>query len=708
MALNRREFVQLAAAMGASLAWGGSARASTTGWRERRDLFPEGVASGDPDPSSVILWTRRPFEDTGAGAPGVRSSGRRALTVEVAEDEAFRRVVAQASAPVSAESDWTTRVLVGHLKPSRVYWYRFTDGEGNGSRVGRTITAPLANDPRPINFAFVSCQDLNEGKLNGYRRMIFEDERAAPADRLGFVLHLGDFIYEVVQYPDEMPTRYDRTIYDVGRIADGGHSGVGKFHIPLTVEGYRVVYKGYLADPDLQDARARWPFVAIWDNHEFSWQGRQSIVQAGGPPQPGQTVKVAANQAWFEYIPARVQAPSGSLDTFGAVAVQNVPIETWDDSYLGTEPNNLKAINSLIAYRSLRYGRHLDLILTDQHSFCGDDPTDAQGVENIYDPAFNGMFSEPAMIALDAGRTFNGGKPPAELSFGDASIPNPRKDSAPRTILGARQKAWFLDQLRRSTATWKIWGNSLGALDLRADPQNLPDGLTKKQWPAGTFAVLSSGDYGSAYHERGEIYDLVRDAKITGFAIVSGDRHSFWAGYAASRLPPATFEPVGLSFVGASLISPGAMEAYEHGLRKDHPLRALFLADRPAQGAAAPRGNDARPDWTYNMLLKHGVRSCLEYAKSFDLKRAHAVSNPNLSPHLEFVDMGGHGYATVRLTSEEMRTEFVCIPRPITRSDRSDGGPLRYRVVHTARLWKPGERPVLRQQVVEGDPGLSI
>ena len=69
MTLNRREFVQLAAAMGASLAWGGSARASTTGWHERRDLYPEGVASGDPDPSSVILWTRRPF-DPGAVAPG--------------------------------------------------------------------------------------------------------------------------------------------------------------------------------------------------------------------------------------------------------------------------------------------------------------------------------------------------------------------------------------------------------------------------------------------------------------------------------------------------------------------------------------------------------------------------------------------------------------------------------------------------------------
>src|SRR6186713_1329153 len=320
MTLNRREFVQLAAAFGASLAWGGSARASTTGWRERRDLYPEGVASGDPDPSSVILWTRRPFQ----------SGGRRVLTVEVAEDDAFRRVVAKASAPVSAESDWTTRVLVGHLKPARVYWYRFTDGEGNGSRVGWTITAPMATDPRPVNFAFVSCQSVNEGRLNGYRRMIFEDERAAPADQLGFVLHLGDFIYELVQYPEELPTRYDRTIYEVGRIPDGGQTG--KLHYPLTVDGYRVVYRGYLVDPDLQDARARWPFVVIWDNHEFSWQGWQSIVKAGRFEQPGQSIKVAANQAWFEYIPARVAHRGGSLEQFDPPAVKDVPIKEFDSN----------------------------------------------------------------------------------------------------------------------------------------------------------------------------------------------------------------------------------------------------------------------------------------------------------------------------------------------------------------------------------------
>jgi alkaline phosphatase D len=605
--------------------------------------------------------------------------------------------VARARVPVSPATDWTARVLVGGLKPARVYWYRFTDADGNGSRIGRTITAPLPNDARPVNFAFVSCQSVNEGKLNAYRRMIFEDERARLEDQLGFVLHLGDFIYEVVQYPEEGNTRFDRTIYEVARIPDGGKSG--KLHYPLTVDGYRAVYKGYLADPDLQDARARWPFVAIWDNHEFSWQGRQSIVQAGGEPQPGQTVKVAANQAWFEYVPARVSPPSGSLAEFGAVAVKNVKIDKWDGNGLGLEPNNLTAIRSLIAYRALRYGKHLDLLITDQHSFCGDDPSDGEDVGKIYDPSFRGYFSEEAMIALDAGRAFDGGKPPAELHFRDARIPNPRKDTPPRTILGVEQKAWFKEKLRRSTATWKIWGNSLGALDHRVDLQNLPAGMVKNAWPADTYGMAGSNDYGAAYAERKEIYDLVREAKITGFAIVSGDRHSFWAGYAADHLPPRKFEPVGLSFVGASLASPGTMEALEHGLRKDHPLRALFLADRP---------DGRKPDWTYNMLVKHGVRSCLEYAKSFDLQRARSLSNPNLAPHLEFVDLGGHGYAKVRLTGNEMRTEFVCIPRPIARSERPDGGPIRYRVLHTAALWKSGQRPQLKTSVLEGDVGLAI
>src|ERR1700744_402865 len=103
MKISRRSFLKAAAAIGASLAWVGPARASRLHWHERRDLYPQGVASGDPDPHSVILWTRRPFD----------GDGRHVLSVEVAEDAAFQRVIAQARIPVSGDADWTARVLLG-------------------------------------------------------------------------------------------------------------------------------------------------------------------------------------------------------------------------------------------------------------------------------------------------------------------------------------------------------------------------------------------------------------------------------------------------------------------------------------------------------------------------------------------------------------------------------------------------------------------
>src|SRR5690349_8141553 len=415
MKISRRSFLKAAAAIGASLAWVGPARGSRVQWNERRDLYPQGVASGDPDPHSVILWTRRPF------AQGTRQL----LTVEVAEDEAFRRVLVHAQAPVSSAADWTARVLVGGLKPARTYWYRFTDAQGNGSRVGRTITAPKPDDPRSVNFAFVSCQDVNESKLNGYRRMIFEDERARPEDQLDFVLHLGDFIYEVVQYPEDGKPRFDRKVYEVARIPDA--LKVAIFHIPTTVEGYRAVWKGHLADPDLQDARARWPFVCTWDNHEFSWQGWQSILKNPKFEQPGQTIKVAANQAWFEYIPARVKAPSGTFDEFGSVPVKNVKIEKFDDDGLGLEPNNVAANNSLIVYRTLRFGRHLDLLLTDERSHRGPNPFEESATDKLADWGDYGMFPDDLLHALDAGRAANGGNPPAELEFNGAKVANPNK-----------------------------------------------------------------------------------------------------------------------------------------------------------------------------------------------------------------------------------------------------------------------------------------
>jgi alkaline phosphatase D len=688
--INRRSFLEMAIALGATAAWGQPfATESKASWNERRDLYPEGVASGDPESDSVLLWTRR----SPNGADAVEK-----LHVEVAEDESFKRVVCTAEAPISEAADWTCRVLAGGLKPARVYWYRFTDAKGNGSRVGRTITAPADDDPRPVRFAFVSCQNANDGAQNTYRRMIYEDERAAEQDRLGFVLHLGDFIYEIVWYPEDRPQgMYDRKIRDIVRYEHG--EKIEDFHIPTVVGDYRAIYRNYLHDPDLQDARARFPFVCMWDNHEYSWLGWQGMERFQGTNRPAQTRRVAANQAFFEYQPARLFKPSGpSLEQFDPPHVTDTPVTKFDDHGLGQEPNNLTAIHSLRGYRAMRWGRNVELIITDQRSYRSEEPTDRPETKSLSNPDFPQMFPQDVLEILDAGKSYDNGRPPATIRYGGKEIPNFRRDEPAQTFLGAEQKAWFLDRLKNSKATWKIWGNTIATLDVRSDPQNLPAGITKA-WPGAGYASIPMADFGNVYVERAEIYDFVRDHGITGFATIAGDRHSFWAGLAAKTLPPKPFEPVGIAFVTGSISAPAMVEALEHNFPKEHPLRPLYLGQGPA---------DTRLQPTVNLMIRHGVKSCLEYAKSGDIVKARAVSNPDLSPHVSFVDMGGHGYSVVHVTSDAFETEFVCIPRPIERSERPDGGPLRYRARHRAHLWHKGETPKLDAQIVEGDAKFSV
>ena len=685
--MSRRQFLASAVALGATAVWASArGRYSQVAWSEVRDSYPEGVASGDPSPESVILWTRHP------------SSGSARLTVEVAEDEHFTRVIARVNATASADLDWTCRILVIGLRPRTTYWYRFTNAQGTGSRIGRTRTAPLAHEDYRPRFAFTSCQDVTSGAQNAYRRMIYDDTRAPVEQQLDFVLHQGDFIYEVVNYPEDRPQGYyGRRLRDVIRYPHG--EKIQDFHIPTTLEDYRTAYRAYLHDPDLQDARARWPFINMWDNHEFSWLGYQGLQIFEGKTRPAQTRKVAANQAWFEYQPARVHKPSGPrLDRFDAPRVTDASITQFDEQGLGQEPNNLLAIGSLRGYRAIRWGRHVELILTDQHSYRSEDPLMRPESKPLSSDTVPDFIPEEAVAILDAGRDYNCGHPPSVIHLGNAEIPNFRKNSPPQTIFGQKQKKWFFDRLRGSNATWKLWANTEGTLDWRADPQNLPPELAKT-WPSSGYATVASSDHSNAFRERAEIYDFVREQRITGFAIVAGDRHSFWAGLASSALPPGKFDPVGVVFIAGSVSAVGFVEAYEHALPKDHPLYSLYLARPPGE---------VKPQPVINMLMRHGVRSALEYSRTGDLAAARRRSNPELSPHLSFLDLGGHGYAIVKATREQLECEFVCIERPIERAERADGGPLRYRVLHRTQLWKSGEHPILSQEFLEGRAELSL
>lgn len=682
MPISRRELL-LASALGAALATAaGCARLARTPAIERRDRFPQGVASGDPAPDSVILWTRRP--------PSANETAHR-LTVEVSERDDFADLVAMGFAELHADADWTCRFLATGLSPDRWYWYRFIDEFGNASRVGRTRTAPAEDAESPVRFTFVSCQCPNEGALNAYRRMIFEDEALPPAEQLNFVLHLGDFIYEVTWYAEHSPDGRNRgrRIRDLYRFPQGER--VGAFHLPVTLEDYRTLYRSYLEDPDLQDARARWPFVCVWDNHEFAWAGYQSQYVAPGVDRPSQTKKVIANQAWWEFIPARVKKPgAAAVDRFEAPVVIDTKIERFDDQGLGDEPNNLIAINSLKIQRVLRWGRNVDLLLTDNWSFRS---PSADGSAFVV-PGFRWAFPDAANLPLEYGRLCNDGHPPANIRLNGQDIPNPAKDLHAQTFLGREQREWLLEQLSASRARWKIWGHSFGTLDLRSDYQNLPDTISAK-WPKDAGHALI---YSQFQRDREEILEHLKKHEIAGFAVVAGDRHAFYAGLVSESLPPAPFEPLGVEFITGSISQQSLFEVAEQVIPKDDPMRFLHLFDLP-DGSVAP---------AMHVTALHGVRSAITLKETGDLEAARAVRNPDLSPHLSFLDQGGHGYAQVTATATELTTVFVCIPRPLERSDRADGGPLRYRVEHRVALWRPGQTPNLVRRVLEGDASYSI
>lgn len=682
MNVNRRSFLQTV--------FVGFALTTKKGWAnkppkqaiERREFFPQGVASGDPTANSVILWTRR---------PPIKESSAQKLTVEISTSPQFNKILAGGIANISADTDWTCRFMATGLKPNCEYWYRFIDEHGFASRIGRTITAPKDSSDTPVRFAFVSCQCPNEGALNAYRKMIFEDEARPKEQQLNFVLHLGDFIYEVTWYAEDNPNgNRGRRIRNLYKFPQGRK--VTNFHLPVTLEDYRTLYRAYLEDPDLQDARARFPFVCVWDNHEFAWAGFQShYVAGGGYNAPAQNQKVAANQAWWEFIPARVQQPGNNkLDKFQAPVVVDTPMEEFNEDGLSEEPNNLLAINSLKIQRVLRWGKNVDILLTDNWSFRSPD----MSTGDFYIPGYPRVSPQIPFEIMNYGSRYNGGKPPDTIHFNGKDFPNPTKDAHAQTFLGREQRRWFLEQLGASTARWKIWGHTFGTMELRSDYQNLPGELGSKWSKDAGYAVMDN----RFLRDKDIIFDFIQEQNITGFCVVAGDRHAFYAGLASKALPPKEYQPLGVEFITGSLSQQTLFEVMEVSMAKDHPKRVLHLIDQ-ADGSVIP---------SMNVSAMHGVLSTLKLKETGDMQQARAVRNPDVAPHLSFLDQGGHGYALVTATSSQLSVEFVCVPRPFERSNSADGGPLVYRVVHRTRLWKAGETPKLEQEILEGDPRYCI
>src|SRR5262249_45506700 len=396
------------------------------------------------------------------------------------------------------------------------------------------------------------------------------------------------------------------------------------FNFPTDLGDYRTSYRAFLADPDLQDARARWPFVPVWDNHEFSWKGYQSQqLLFNDPPRPAQTLKLAAAQAWYEYQPARVikQSPG---DVFVPPAVTNTPLTNLDARGVGQEANNLTAIHALKIYRAFRFGKNIDMILTDNRSYMGPPNADV--------PQFDfGGYTQEVNDILDQGREYNGGHPPATIHSGGQEVPNPQLNAPPQAYLGLEQMAWFKDRLRTAQAPWKIWGHSFGTLNWRIDAQNLPPEFAQ-QWSSTEYAFQ-----GRSYTvEHAEIFGMIRNEGITGLAIVAGDKHSFFAGYPSEELPPHPFEPVGVEFITGSISHQNTQEVQAATVPRDEPTRPFVIHDLP----------DGSMQCAFNTTVLHGVRAALALRDTGDPARARAASNPENSPQLTFLDFGGYGYTT--------------------------------------------------------------
>jgi alkaline phosphatase D len=290
--IGRREFLKRSGAGGAGLllARRGVSTLAPTVAAAGEGVFAHGVASGDPTPSSVVLWTRvTPRPDA---APGIAEGLPVDVAYEIASDPNFSRVLRRGTVRTAPARDYTVKVDVRQLPADRELYYRFRHGSSI-SGMGRTRTTPESHAERgSFRFGLASCSNWEGGHFSAYGHL-------AERDDLDLVLHVGDYLYE----------------YGAGGYGPGEE--IGRIHQPeheiLSLADYRIRHAQYKTDPHLRACHAAHPFVATWDDHEVandSWREGAENHNDG----EGKYIKRRnrAYQAYFEWMPLRL--PSASVD----------------------------------------------------------------------------------------------------------------------------------------------------------------------------------------------------------------------------------------------------------------------------------------------------------------------------------------------------------------------------------------------------------
>ncbi len=615
--------------------------------------FPQGVASGDPQPDGIMLWTRAvPFMSTDAPVN---------LLLQLSTAADFLTLLLQAQLTTDANSDYTVRSYISGLEPDTQYYYRFvggnTEGESSVSRVGRTRTAPATGQASRVNLAFASCQSYEQAFYGCWARMLADDRAAAEEDRIQFVLHLGDFIYERCwnERPDGKPN--SRT---VPPFPNGVDTPRNRYAVSLA--DYRHLYKTYLSDPHLQEARANWPFICTWDDHEFANDNYQSYVTYDGAGVLDAKRKLNANQAWFEFIPA-------VLDELPEQTAHN-----FRPQLLGADSaaSNQIALDSLRIYRKLNWGKYVDIVLTDSRSYRSE-PCLPDSFAATLDLPMNTV--ELVAIA-DAGNAWAEGHPLATLPYGDGTVANPAIDRAPGSLLGLEQREWFLDAIKTSTAPWKIWANALPLMPMRLDLSALP--MTGYQ-----DSIFSIDGWAGYPHELGLLMRQFEQENVAGVVSLSGDHHMHGAGTVQRSTTDSEAQAVAVDFTVAGISSTPIFD----------DLLAIAKADHPDFGPLVyhETGSGVEPVWNISML--DGVLAAYTYSQTGVAALTDWLGPNAANPGLRYVDTTANGYGLATAGPDELRVQLITLQD--CRQDFVKAPAIGHIAKFSLPHWRAGEPPQL-------------
>ncbi len=540
------------------------------------EVYPQGIASADPGLDKVLLWTRvQPPED----APNSPID----VSFEVALDDEFTQVVASGDLVAEIAWDHTVRVRVDGLVAGTSYRYRFS-ARGTTSVVGHTRTAPPADSTDPVRVALASCQDWIGRYYQAWASLLEEPD-------VDFVLFMGDWIYETVNDPRHQVPKEGRELElpDGLPLDDVDPSNVAA----RSVGDYRALHRAVRSDPRLQEVARRFPFICLWDDHEFTndcWGDHANEFDGIAGDEQSTRRREDATRGWFEYVPA------------------DVPYDP-DAGF----PDDITT------YRRIRWGAHVDLILTDVR-YYRDDHVVPEGPP-----------------APDVGK-IAANTPLGARIFAQKEGFDVREAEALPTMLGAAQKRWLLDALADSDATWRVWGSPLLVAQMIVDLRDYEEvsEAFKHVW------YFKPDQWDGFRTERREILDAVADDGRGGLLVLSGDLHGFYASVLRPDFDDPDSPAIGVELQTSSISSITLFDQLEE-IGADQPLLA--------------------------------TAGLIELVPQFDEELLRS------GPHFAHVDSATNGLTVLEITGTGIDAAFISVDPEVVRSTPDwDGSTTRVRM----------------------------